>query len=146
VKVVVVRATAKGLAKRQADMPFRLIADPERALYRRLGVGRRLRSPLSPRAQRAAIAGLAAERAARRGVLGPVKPTGGRFGLPADFLIAPHGRTTAQIRTARLGPVDSRRTSRPRPSGQSRQRLSPFGARSTEQEALQGWAANSRRR
>jgi len=30
-----------------------------------------------------------------RGALGPVKPTGGRLGLPADFLIAPDGRIAA---------------------------------------------------
>ena len=27
--------------------------------------------------------------------LGPIKPTGGPFGLPADFLIAPDGRVAA---------------------------------------------------
>ena len=35
------------------------------------------------------------KRSTTRGVLGPVKPTGGRFGLPADFLIAPDGRIAA---------------------------------------------------
>ena len=34
-------------------------------------------------------------RATKRGALGPVKPTGGRLGLPADFLIAPDGRISA---------------------------------------------------
>ena len=43
----------------------------------------------------------------KRGALGPVKPTGGRLGLPADFLIAPDGRIAAlKIRTTRLQPVD----------------------------------------
>src|SRR5205814_5057298 len=63
-----------------------------------LGVERGPGSLLSRRALRAAIAGEAAairKRSTTRGVLGPVKPTGGRFGLPADFLIAPDGQITA---------------------------------------------------
>ena len=46
----------------------------------------------------AVIAGQAAmlrNHSTKRGALGPVKPTGGRLGLPADFLIAPDGRITA---------------------------------------------------
>ena len=30
-----------------------------------------------------------------RGRLGPIRPTGGLLGLPADFLIAPDGRIAA---------------------------------------------------
>jgi peroxiredoxin len=96
-EVVVFHATAAELTKHEAELPFPLIADPERALYRRLGVERRPRSVLSPRAQRAAIAGLATalgKHSTKTGFLGPVKPTGGRLGLPADFLIAPDGRIT----------------------------------------------------
>src|ERR671925_169731 len=40
-EVVVFHATAAELAKHEAELPFPLIADPERALYRRLGVERR---------------------------------------------------------------------------------------------------------
>jgi peroxiredoxin len=97
-EVVVFHATAAELAKHEAELPFPLIADPERVLYRRLGVERRLSALLSPSALRAAIAGLAAalgHHSTKRGPLGPVKPTGGRLGLPADFLIAPDGRITA---------------------------------------------------
>ena len=59
---------------------------------------RRPGSLLSPRALGAAIAGQAAaltDHSTKRGALGPVKPTGGRLGLPAEFLIAPDGRITA---------------------------------------------------
>ena len=97
-EVVVFHSTATELAKHEAEMPFPLIPDPERALYRRLGVERRLSSVLSQRALRAAMAGQAAalrKRSTTRGALGPLKPTGGRLGLPADFLIAPGGRITA---------------------------------------------------
>ena len=97
-EVVVFHSTAAELAKHEADLPFPLIADPERKLYWRLGVERGLSSLLSARALRAAIAGQTAalgNRSTKRGALGPIKPTGGRLGLPADFLIAPDGRVAA---------------------------------------------------
>ena len=97
-EVVVFHSTAAELAKHEAELPFPLIADPERELYRRLGVERRPSSLLSTRALRAAIAGQTAalgNRSTKRGALGPIKPTGGRLGLPADFLIAPDGRVAA---------------------------------------------------
>jgi peroxiredoxin len=97
-EVVVFHSTAKELAKHEAEMPFPLIPDPERALYRRLGVERGAGSLLSGRALRAAMAGETAafgKHSTKAGVLGPVKPTGGRFGRPADFLIAPDGRIAA---------------------------------------------------
>jgi peroxiredoxin len=97
-EVVVFHSTAAELVKHQAELPFPLIADPDRVLYRQLGVERRPGSLLSPRALSAAMAGEAAalrNHSTKRGALGPVKPTGGRLGLPADFLIAPGGRITA---------------------------------------------------
>src|SRR5438067_4679328 len=97
-EVVVFHSTAAELAKHEAELPFPLIADPERELYQRLGVERRLSSLLRLRALRAAFAGETAvfgKRSTKRGALGPVKPTGGRLGLPADFLIAPDGRISA---------------------------------------------------
>jgi len=97
-EVVVFHSTAAELNKFEAELPFPLIADPERELYRRLGVERGPRSLMSRRALRAAIAGEGAalrHKSPTRGALGPVKPTGGRFGLPADFLIAPDGQIAA---------------------------------------------------
>ena len=97
-EVVVFHSTAAELAKHEAEVPFPLIADPERELYRWLGVERRLKSLLSMRALRAAIAGQTAalgNRSPQRGALGPIRPTGGRLGLPADFLITPTGRLAA---------------------------------------------------
>jgi peroxiredoxin len=97
-EVVVFHSTAKELTKHEAEMPFPLIPDPERALYRRLGVERGPSALLSGGALRAAMTGEAAairKRSTTRGALGPVKPTGGRLGLPADFLIAPDGRIAA---------------------------------------------------
>ena len=79
-------------------MPFPIIADPERELYQRLGVGRGPGALLSGRALRAAMAGETTafgKHSTKAGVLGPVTPTGGRFGLPADLLLAHDGRITA---------------------------------------------------
>src|SRR5258708_39399655 len=76
-EVVVFHSTAKELAKHEAEMPFPLIPDPERALYRQLGVERGPSSLLSRGALRAAMSGEAAairNRITTRGVLGPVKP------------------------------------------------------------------------
>src|SRR5438876_10579652 len=96
-EVVVFHSTAAELTKFEAELPFPLIADPERELYRRLGVERGPSSLVSMRALRAAIAGQAAALGNRSTMraLGPIKPTGGPFGLPADFLIAPDGRVSA---------------------------------------------------
>lgn len=99
-EVVVFHSTAEELRKYQADMPFAVIADPERELYRRFGVEHAARAVLDPRAWRAIPVGvLHAVRAAvslRRAPL-PIAPTGGNLGLPADLLVAPDG-TVAAVR------------------------------------------------
>jgi peroxiredoxin len=76
-EVAVFHSTAAELVKHEAELPFPLIADPGRVLYRRLGVEHRPGSLLSPRALGAAIAGEAAalrNHSTKRGALGPVKP------------------------------------------------------------------------
>ena len=59
---------------------------------------RRPGSLLRGRVLRAAIAGQVAALAGRGTMrpLGPITPTGGPFGLPADFLIAPDGAMVAR--------------------------------------------------
>ena len=96
-EAVVFHSTVAELAKYEADLPFPLIADPERQLYRLLGVERGPSSLVSMRALRAAIGGQTAALTKRSTMraFGPIKPTGGPFGLPADFLIAPDGRVAA---------------------------------------------------
>jgi peroxiredoxin len=87
-EVVVFHSTAAELAKHEAELPFPLIADPERVLYRRLGVERRPSSLLSPRAQAAAIAGEAAalgSHSTKRGELGPVSPPEVASGCQQNF-------------------------------------------------------------
>ena len=97
-EVVVFHSTVAELSKYEAELPFPLIADPDRDLYHRLGVERGPSSLLRRRALRAMIAGQTAalmKRSAMRRPLGPLTPTGGLLGLPADFLIAPDGRLVA---------------------------------------------------
>lgn len=75
-EVVVFHSTAAELAKHEAELPFPPIADPERVLYRRLGVERRPGSLLNSRALGAAIAGQAAalrNHGTKRGALGDVR-------------------------------------------------------------------------
>jgi peroxiredoxin len=97
-EVVVFHSTEEQLRKYQADMPFAIIADPDRALYREFGVERSLSALLHPgvwltvaRAMSRSIWATIRGKAA----LAPLAPKGGNFGLPADLLIAPDGRVIA---------------------------------------------------
>lgn len=86
---VVVFASALGdLLPYAADLPFPLIADPTRALYRRFGLERSARAVLDPRAWAAALRGLGSARLPGR------LPTD-LLGLPGDLLIAPDGAVLA---------------------------------------------------
>ena len=84
--------------KYQSEMPYPVVGDPDKTLYRRFGVEASAKAVLNPRAWRAlpggwrhAIAGAVAH---RRGPL-PLAPTNGNLGLPADLLIAGDGRVVA---------------------------------------------------
>lgn len=97
-EVVVFHSTDEELLKYQDDMPFVVVGDPERELYRRFGVEHSARAILDPRAWRAIVPGIASAlrraRSRRRAPL-PVVPTGGNLGLPADLLVAPDGTVVA---------------------------------------------------
>ena len=86
-EVIVFHSSAKSIRSYQKDVPFALVGDPKKALYKELGVEASLgflsRSSLS-----------AAMRGVSHGHLG-LRIGGGPFGLPADFLIAPSGRIKA---------------------------------------------------
>ncbi|MFI7278096.1 peroxiredoxin-like family protein [Streptomyces sp. NPDC049879] len=97
-EVVVFHSPESELAPHADGLPFPLVADPEKALYREFGIERGARSVLSPRAWPAMAYGVLRD-------LGPVllrrrrppvaRPEGGRLGLPGDFLIAPDGTVVA---------------------------------------------------
>ncbi|TDV39708.1 peroxiredoxin-like family protein [Actinophytocola oryzae] len=97
-EVVVFHTNADDLRPHVADLPFDVVADPGKVLYREFGVESARRSLLHPKAWPWIVAAVAAglpDVLRRRKPLPPPDPEGGRFGLPADFLIAPDGRVLA---------------------------------------------------
>lgn len=82
-EVVVFHSPADELLAYQADLPFAVIADPNKRLYREFGVAAAPRALLHPRVW---LPMLRAAIRTRRPAL--TTPHGGVLGLPADFLIA----------------------------------------------------------
>ena len=94
-EVVVFHSTVQEVLRYESDLPFTVVADPDRNLYRRFGVER----------SRAALTG--AWRTLPRALLGavmttarirrlpPLTPTGGELGCPADILIGSTGFVVA---------------------------------------------------
>lgn len=98
-EVVVFHSAAAALLPFAADLPFAVIADPDKRLYDQFGVEAAHRALLDPRAWGAILRGLS--RSLSRVLRGaqPVpslNPAGGRFGLPADFLIDRNGVVLAR--------------------------------------------------
>ena len=93
-EVVIFHSPADELRPHVADLPFPVIADPEKRLYAEFGVESAPRALLDPRVWPAIVR--AVLRAVRHRDRPPaLVPHGGRTGLPADFLIAPDGRVVA---------------------------------------------------
>jgi AhpC/TSA family len=90
-EVAVFHSTAADLLAYDEELPFPVVADPGRRLYREFGVGTSPRALLDPRAWYPAVRGMA-----RRGRLLDADHRSGHLGLPADFLIAPDGRVLAR--------------------------------------------------
>ena len=90
-EVIVFHSSAKSIRSYQEDVPFVLVADPSKVLYKEFGVEASLRF-MSLKALRAGMRGMA------HGHFG-LRVSGGPLGLPADFLIAPSG----QIKAAKYG-------------------------------------------
>ncbi|AHH20312.1 hypothetical protein NONO_c55320 [Nocardia nova SH22a] len=92
--IAVFHSDASELIDYAREIPLELIADPGKALYREFGVESAPRALLDPRAWPgiARAIGSAAAPLARGEQPAPASsPTGGRLGLPADFLITPDG-------------------------------------------------------
>lgn len=96
-EVVVFHSTTEELLTYQDELPFAVIADPARELYRRFGVERSPRAVLDRRTVRVSlkVGRVFADEVRRRGAPEPLRPTGGRLGLPADFLIDAGGTVVA---------------------------------------------------
>lgn len=97
-EVAVFHSTTAQLRKYEADIPFAVVGDPEKELYRRFGVEASAKAILKPGALRALPGGWwhATKTAItkRRAPL-PANPTNGNLGLPADMLIDASGRIAA---------------------------------------------------
>ena len=97
-EVVVFHAPAEELRPHVAGLPFPVVADPGKRLYAEFGVESAKRALLDPRVWlpivRAVALSLWGVLRHRRPVPS-LNPHGGRFGLPADFLIAGDGRIVA---------------------------------------------------
>ncbi|MFE9634243.1 peroxiredoxin-like family protein [Streptomyces sp. NPDC006463] len=97
-EVVVFHSPAEQLREHVADLPFAVVADPDKRLYAEFGVEASYRSLLSPRAWWPVLRAIAlgtAEMLRGRAKAPARVQDGGRLGLPADFLIAPDGRVLA---------------------------------------------------
>jgi peroxiredoxin len=90
-EVIVFHSSAKSIRSYQKDVPFALVGDPKKALYREFGVETSL-GFMSFKALGASMRGMA------HGHFG-LRSSGRAFGLPGDFLIAPSG----QIKAAKYG-------------------------------------------
>jgi peroxiredoxin len=80
------------------DLPFAVIPDPTKALYREFGVETSRRALLDPAVWPHIVRAILRSTwmILRRKERGPSNsPAGGRLGLPADFLIAPDGAILA---------------------------------------------------
>jgi len=97
-EIVVFHSSANQLAAYVSDLPFPLVADPDKRLYRQFGVERSPRALLDPRVWRFILLGVAQSlvRIIRgRQPIPPTVPEGGSMGLPADFLIDSDGVVVA---------------------------------------------------
>jgi peroxiredoxin len=91
VEMVVFHSSAGRLRQYQADLPFAVIADPERELYKEFGVEWSLRSLFHVDAARAAVRGMRQTTS----LIGGLAPGENHLGKPADFLIDPDGTIKA---------------------------------------------------
>lgn len=97
-EVVMFHAPDAELRPQVADLPFPVIADPQKRLYAEFGVESGRRALLDPRAWPAIVRGVLASLwriVVHRHPAPSLNPSGGRLGLPADFLIGQDGRILA---------------------------------------------------
>jgi hypothetical protein len=97
-EIMVFHSTDKAIRKYEKDLPFTLIADPGKQLYRQFGVTSKLRGLVHPRMAPLWPGFLWNDLrmlVGKQHVFAPLTPKGGLAGLPADFLIARDGTVIA---------------------------------------------------
>jgi peroxiredoxin len=105
-EVVVFHSPVDALRPHAADLPFDVVADPGKRLYRAFGVESSPRALLDPRAWWTILRSVAHSLAGvvrGRHPMPTLAPEGGRLGLPADILVAPDGRVIAARYGAHAG-------------------------------------------
>jgi len=90
-EVAVFHSAADALRRYQADLPFAVVADPNRMLYKEFGVESSIFATLHPRAMLAAARGMRWSKAS-----GAIGRGENHFGKPADFLIGTDGTVLAR--------------------------------------------------
>ncbi|MGV8896307.1 MAG: AhpC/TSA family protein [Rhodoglobus sp.] len=94
-EVVVFHSTVAEVKQYESELPFVVVADPEKNLYRQFGVERSSTALLAAwRTWPKAVWG-ALVTAFRTRKLPPLRPVGGELGCPADVLIDSAGRVVA---------------------------------------------------
>jgi peroxiredoxin len=88
-EVVVFHSTQEEMLKHGSDVPFAMIADPTKTLYKSFGVESSVLSILNPVAWASGVTGLLKFKQF------PYEKGQGLFGLPADFLITKTGEVVA---------------------------------------------------
>jgi peroxiredoxin len=93
-EVVIFHSSAETMLEFQGELPFAVIADPDRELYAEFGVGTSLKAVMSPRTWWASPRATPMVLSARnvRGTMGFGEQ---HLGLPADFLIDCDGQVLA---------------------------------------------------
>jgi peroxiredoxin len=90
-EVVFFHSTADKLRRYQADLPFAVVADPDRKVYNEFDVESSIASVMHPRAMLAAVRGLARTQS----LSGAMDRSEDHNGKPADFLIGTDGTVLA---------------------------------------------------
>jgi peroxiredoxin len=98
-EVVVFHSSVEELLVHATDLPFAVVADPEKRLHAEFGAEAAPRAMLDPRAWAPILRGVSLSLWAivrHHGRVPAINPEGGRFELPAEFLIARDGRVLAR--------------------------------------------------
>ena len=98
-EVVVFHSAKQDLLPYAGQFPFDLVADPDKRVYAEFGVESAARALLDPRAWTSILRGVIRSLGAivrKKEAIPTLHPKGGRWGLPADFLIATDGKVLAR--------------------------------------------------
>src|SRR5689334_5099264 len=85
-EIAVFHSAADAIRRYQADLPFAVVADPDRKLYKEFGIEFSIGATLHPRAMLAAARGMRWSTAS-----GAIGRGENHFGKPGDFLIGSDG-------------------------------------------------------